>query len=63
MPDMARPDELTTLLALAQSELRELRREAAQLPPADAMRLLMQVERLAQESRQLAREARLMRGH
>lgn len=60
---MARPDELTTLLALAQSELRELRREAAQLPPADAMRLLMQVERLAQESRQLAREARLMRGH
>ena len=61
--DMARPDEITTLLALAQSELRELRREAAMLPPADAMRLLMELERLAEESRQLARVARTMRGH
>ncbi|HVE70326.1 MAG TPA: hypothetical protein VNI54_03085 [Thermoanaerobaculia bacterium] len=56
-------DELSMLLALAQRELRELRREAARLPYVDAQRLLRELERLSAESRAIAREARLMRGH
>lgn len=60
---MARPDEITTLLALAQIEMRALRREAATLPPADAARLLKELARLAEESKEIARQARAMRGH
>ena len=60
---MARHNELVTLLALAQLELRELRREAAELPREDAVRLLAELERLSLESKQLARQARAMRDH
>ena len=60
---MAKSEPLTMLLELAQLQLQELRREAAALPPADAGRLLQELERLAEESRQLAREARTMRDH
>ena len=60
---MRKPDEITALLALAQLELRQLRREVATLPPADAERLMAELERLAAESRAIARQARLMRDH
>ena len=60
---MARPDEITTLLALARSELRALRREAETLPPDDAAWLLRELARLSAESRAIARQARAMRGH
>jgi hypothetical protein len=60
---MTRPDPLTALLSLAQSELRALRREAATLPPADAARLLGELARLAEESREIARLVRAIRGH
>jgi hypothetical protein len=60
---MARPDELTTLLALAQNELRALRREAATLPLPEAVRLLKELARLAEESKEIARVARALRGH
>ncbi|HEX6087470.1 MAG TPA: hypothetical protein VF266_23255 [Thermoanaerobaculia bacterium] len=60
---MARPDELTTLLALAQSELRALRREAATLPMPEAARLLEELARLSEESKEIARLARALRGH
>ena len=60
---MRRNNEIETLLALAEFELRELQREAAMLPAADAARLLAELERLAEESRRIAREARMMRNH
>ena len=60
---MSRPDEITTLLSIARSELRALRREAATLPPADAAWLLRELALLAEESREIARLARAMRGH
>ena len=60
---MARPDEITVLLALAESEMRELRREVATLPLVHAARLLKELARLAEESKEIAREARRMRGH
>ena len=56
-------DDLTQLLARAEHELRELRREVTRLPYADAERLLRELEHLSAESRAIAREARLMRGH
>lgn len=60
---MIRSDELAALLVLAQRELRALRREAATLPLPDAARLLKELARLSEESREIARLARAMRGH
>ncbi len=60
---MQKADALTLLLSIAQQELRELKNEAAALPPNDAMRLLRELELVEARSKALARETRRMRGH
>lgn len=51
------PDDVATLLMMARMEIRDLKREAAALPPEEAAGLMEKLEQLAAESCRLARAA------
>lgn len=53
----ARPDDVATLLMVARTEIRNLKREAAALPPEEAAEFMKRIEHLTAESRRIARAA------
>ena len=54
---MPEPDDVATLLMVARTEIRNLKREAAALPPEEAAEFMEMIEHLTEESRRIARAA------
>jgi len=59
-----RQDDVATLLMVARTEIRNLQRDAATLPPEEAAEFLELIEKLSEESRRIAlAAARKIREH
>ena len=51
------PNDVATLLMVARTEIRNLEREAAALPPEEAAEFMKKLEQLSAKSRRIARAA------